>query len=228
MPSKTVYIERLSLPMTLASVASEKRPAESGRFRAIVSCWDSVIDTTHMLGVRSKFRRGAYAKTIRDSQSSDRARARIKILDSHRQDVPPIGMPLSLQESAEGLVVYASLNQTARALDWMKVLQHAEAIGQGGAIEASVGFDCIDFAMVEDPDDGETLREIREARLHEISLVVEGADRQTSVREAASLDVLLGRDRRDFEREREASMRRLELAEKRINRTGGGSWSCVR
>jgi hypothetical protein len=123
---------------------------------------------------------------------------------------------------------------TQAGQDWARVLEHAQAVGQSGVLEASIGFDCIESMRVIS-DDEEELREILEARLHEVSLVVEGADRQTTVSmEAASLaNVLRGRlpiterERESFEREREASRRRLEVAQRRMGRTGGG-WSCVR
>ncbi len=153
---------------------------ESGNFRGIASVFGSIVDT---FPNRTRFRRGAFAKTI-----ADRA-ARIKILLMHNDRAVWIGLPTLLAESAEGLLVEASLNTTNGGQDVTAALKHAAQLNKLDAVELSIGFDVLNAEMVEDEETEEVFREVTEVRLWEISVVNFGADRQTKVVEAAAMDV---------------------------------------
>jgi len=204
MPKHQITIERFATQFQLA----EKQPTEAGRFRGLASVFGSPVDTVGMLGVRTRFRPGAFKKTL-----ADRA-MRVKILSAHDQGAVPIGLPVSLQETSEGLEIVGSLNQTALGQDWAAMIQHAKELGQLDAVEMSIGFDSIQDAMVEDEDDGEMFREIIEARLWEVSLVSAGADRHTRVLEAASLEAMRGLSLEAFEAERQRQLAEIERFEK--------------
>jgi HK97 family phage prohead protease len=152
---------------------------EAGKFRGIASVFGSVVDT---FPNRTRFRRGAFAKTIADRAS------RIKILLMHDDRGLWIGLPTMLAESADGLLVEASLNTTNSGQDVSAALKHASQLGKLDAVELSIGFDVLNFEMVEDEETEEVFREITEARLWEISVVNFGADRQTKIMEAAAMD----------------------------------------
>lgn len=153
---------------------------ESGRFSGIASVFGSVVDT---FPNRTKFRRGAFLKTINERGH------RVKILSQHDDRSTWIGLPTKLQETKEGLYVEASLNKTSLGLDAAEALRHAASLGKLDCAEMSIGFDALNCDMVEDEEDKEVFREITEARLFEISLVNFGADTQTSIIEAANLDL---------------------------------------
>ena len=178
MPNREVTVERIPCSFEL----NAKRSAfEAGRFTGLASVFDSVVDT---MPNRTRFRRGAFTKSIRDRGN------RIKILSQHDQGTIWIGLPTRLQETEEGLLLEASLNNTQHGRDAAEALKHAVALGKLDAVELSIGFDALNFEMAEQ-EDGEILREVTEARLWEVSLVNFGADRQTRVMEAANLKQLL-------------------------------------
>lgn len=155
----------------------ENSDLESGRFRGVASVFGSVVDTYPDPTVIEP---GAFAKTI-----SDRGQ-RVKILFQHDSYETWIGLPTLLEETDEGLLVEVSLNQTQRGQDVANALRHAKAVGKLNAVELSIGFDAMKWDMRED-ENGLTFRHLTEVRLWEISVVNFGADRQTVVTEAASV-----------------------------------------
>ena len=219
---KQITIERFGTRFQLA----EKQPTEAGRFAGIASVWGSPIDTTWRIGVRTKFERGSFLKTIADWKSSSPTRQRIKILSAHNDEGIPIGLPTSITETAKGLEIVASLNQTQAGKDWAECITHAKALGRIDELEMSIGFDPINSEMRED-EDGEMFRHVLEARLWEASLVAAGADRQTRVLEAASLSSML-HGTADYEAERERMLAEIEKYELALNRGADPPWSCLR
>jgi uncharacterized protein len=108
------------------------------------------------------FRRGAFARTIRE-----RGPQRVKLLAMHDARRLPLGRATVLREDPGGLYLEARVSQTQAGNEALELLRD-------GALDAfSVGFSI--------PTGGErwsqrrTHREIVEARLHEVSLVHEGA-----------------------------------------------------
>ena len=167
--------ERASIQFQL----DQESDFEAGKFRGIASVFGSIVDT---FPNRTRFRRGSFAKTIADRAS------RIKILLMHDDRGLWIGLPTLLAESSEGLLVEASLNTTNSGQDVSAALKHASQLGKLDAVELSIGFDVLNFEMVEDEETEEVFREVTEVRLWEISVVNFGADRQTKVVEAAAMD----------------------------------------
>jgi HK97 family phage prohead protease len=229
MPDKQIVVERFSTEFQLAA----KQPHESGRFKGVASVFGSIVDTSARLGVRTRFVKGAFARTIADWRSAKPDRQRIKILDSHNESSVPIGLPISLAETDEGLEVVASLNETRGGKDWMAMIKHAAQLGRISECEMSIGFDPLNHVVVEDEEDGEVLRQITEARIWELSLTAFGADRRTHLTEAASLkDLLRGHgplsqaEREAFERERQRGLDQIAKAERALN--APPPWSCVR
>ena len=112
MPRKQVTLERIPFEF---HVSGSKSELESGRFVAVASAWRSVVDSHPH---RTRFQKGAFTKTI-----AERGR-RVKILSQHDQSQVWIGLPTKMEETDEGLVIHASLNQTQKAKD--KRLGHAK------------------------------------------------------------------------------------------------------
>lgn len=135
-----------------------------GEFRGMAVTFGSPIDA-HL---PTFIQRGAFTKTIKERQRA------IPILWQHNID-EPIGKPTKLFETEEGLVLQAQISRTTRGRDALTLMRD-------GVINAlSVGFDPVIFDFVEQ-DDG-MVRFIREARLHEISVVTMGADPRADIRE---------------------------------------------
>lgn len=136
-----------------------------GEFRGMAVTFGSPIDAY----IPTFIQRGAFTKTIQERERS------IPILWQHNID-EPIGRPTKLFESDSGLVLQAQISRTNRGRDALILMRD-------GVINAlSVGFDPVIFDFVEQPD-GSMQRFIREARLHEISVVTLGADAQASISE---------------------------------------------
>lgn len=162
-----------------------KSEFEAGRFSGIASVFGSIVDTRAFYGVRTRFREGAFLRTINNDGH------RVKILSQHSDNDIWIGLPTKLQETKEGLYLEVSLNQTSLGKDVAEAMRHAASLGKLDALEMSIGFDALNCDMVEDEEDKEMFREVTEARLWEVSVVNFGADRQTKVVEAASLETRL-------------------------------------
>jgi HK97 family phage prohead protease len=160
-------------------IDQENSDLEAGRFRGIAAVFGSVVDTYPNPTIIEP---GAFEKAIADRQQ----RRSIKILFQHNEFETWIGLPTLLEETDEGLAVEVSLNQTQRGQDVANAIRHAKAIGQLDAVELSIGFDAVKKDWQEH-EDGITYRHVLEIRLWEISIVNFGADRQTVVTEAASL-----------------------------------------
>jgi len=127
-------------------------------FRGMASVFGEVIDAF----MPTVMQRGAFTKTL-----NERSRI-IPILWQHDID-EPIGKPVHLFENEAGLVLEAQISRTTRGRDALTLMRD----GVVGAL--SIGFDPVVFDFHEQPD-GSMKRFIREARLHEISVVTLGAD----------------------------------------------------
>jgi len=127
-------------------------------FRGMASVFGEVIDAF----MPTVMQRGAFTKTL-----NERART-IPILWQHDID-QPIGKPDHIFENETGLVLQAGISRTTLGRDVLTLMRD----GVVGAL--SIGFDPVVFDFNEQPD-GSMKRFIREARLHEISVVTLGAD----------------------------------------------------
>ncbi len=170
----TVKLERVQFQFQLDAESE----FEAGRFAGIASVFGSKVDT---FPLRTKIAKGAFLRTINNDGN------RVKILNQHDESTMFIGLPTKLQETDEGLLIEVSLNKTQAGIDAAEALRHAASLGKLDAVEMSIGFDAMDHALEED-EEGEMFRIVKEVRLWEVSLVNFGADRKTRVIEAASLD----------------------------------------
>ena len=129
---------------------------------------------------------GAFVKTLVERGQ------KVKLLWQH-DTAEPIGRPLELREDGSGLFIKAIISDTARGRDALALLQD-NAIN-----EMSIGYDAIrggvDYTKVGE----DTLRNLRELRLWEVSLVSFPANEMAQVtalkeNEAASRDKAAGAD----------------------------------
>ena len=172
---ETLTVERVPFQFQL----DPKSDFESGRFTGLASVFGSVIDT---FPKRTLIKPGAFLKTINSHGN------RVKILSSHDQGSIWIGLPTSIRETDAGLQIEVSLNNTSLGKDAAEALRHAASLGKLDAAELSIGFDSLADTLVEGEDE-ELFREISELRLWEVSLVNFGADRKTTIMEAARYDL---------------------------------------
>jgi len=102
---------------------------------------------------------GAFAKTLLERGN------KVKFLWQHDQH-EPLGRPIEMHEDSAGLFVKAIISDTARGRDALALLRDEAISG------LSIGYDAIpggtDYSK---SDDGETVRNLRELRLWEFSLV---------------------------------------------------------
>jgi HK97 family phage prohead protease len=147
--------ETFQLPFTIHGADTTR-----GTFTGFASVFGVLIDTYPPTIIE----RGAFAKTLREN------RDRVKILWQHFRDTP-IGKPLRLTETAEGLEIVGRISATAQGKDAMTLLR------DGVVDELSIGFDAIKWSM-DHPTraSDEPLRRITELRLWEVSLVTWGAN----------------------------------------------------
>lgn len=140
-----------------------------GHIRGMASVFGGIVDGAYMPTV---IQRGAFSKTLQERSRS------IPILWQHDMD-EPIGQPVQLFENDFGLVLQASISQTARGKDALTLIRD-------GVVRAlSIGFCPIKEDLEEQPD-GSMLRYIREVRLVEISVVTLGADPNALITDAHS------------------------------------------
>ncbi len=141
----------------------EKMDAQEGTFQGYASTFgnlDLVGDVIHP---------GAFTKTLAERGG------KVRLLWQH-DTTEPIGKPLELREDAKGLYIKAKVSDTSRGRDALALLRD-------GAIDSmSIGYDVIpsgvDFSK---GSDGKTVRNLRELKLYEVSLVSFPANEQATV-----------------------------------------------
>ena len=139
----------------VASVDGEGRTLEG--YAAAFGNVDAVGDIIHP---------GAFAKTITERGSQ------VKLLWQHQQG-EPLGRVMALREDPRGLFIKAVISDTARGRDALALLKDG-AIG-----EMSIGYDPVVFDYSQ--QDAKNIRNLREIKLHEISLVSFPANAQAQV-----------------------------------------------
>lgn len=140
---------------------------QENQFRGMASVFGRVVDAH----IPTIMQRGAFTKTLQE-----RRRA-IPILWQHNPN-QPIGKPVHLFESDEGLVLQAQISRTSLGKDAL-ILMRDEVIRA-----LSIGFQPVVFDF--DEIEGVETRFIREARLTEISVVTLGADANALISEVRS------------------------------------------
>lgn len=136
---------------------------EQGHFKGLASVFGSLIQAW----VPTIIQPGAFTKTLAERQR------RIKLLWQH-DDHEPIGLPVELTETSQGLEVTGRLSMTQRGRDALILLRD-------GVLDAlSIGFDAIVEELQKDTQ-GNVTRFLKEIKLWEISLVTWGADPQATI-----------------------------------------------
>lgn len=112
---------------------------------------------------------GAFTKTL--AERGDK----VKFLWQHDMQ-EPLGRPLELREDGRGLFIKAIISDTVRGRDALALLRD-------GAIDGmSIGYDAVKGGTDYDKaDNGDTVRNLRELRLWEFSLVTLGMNEEAQV-----------------------------------------------
>lgn len=159
-----------------ASFALQVDPAmPANTFRGMASVFGTLIDTW----TPTRILPGAFANTLAENA------ARVKVLYQHDPSCP-IGLPLKMQETPDGLYVEAEIaadiEDGATCLALMRPLPNA---GRPVIDELSIGFDPVKWEMADEGSD--QVRLVREVRLWEFSPVTWGANRDAKVMSVHSL-----------------------------------------
>ena len=151
-------IEHKTFPLTIASIDYEGRTFTG--YAAVFGNIDSYDDIIHM---------GAFSKTL-----SERGQ-KVRLLWQHDTQ-EPLGKPVLLKEDDNGLFVECIISDTARGRDALALLRDG-AIG-----EMSIGYEAIQGGTEYGKAlDGRTVRNLKEIKLWEISLVTFAANDQAVV-----------------------------------------------
>ena len=168
MPEYEVLTMPFKLLPATEDLALGDAELEENEIRGFASVFGEVVDAW----TPSIMMQGAFTKTLQESARN------IPILWQHDMWAP-IGKPTKLFESDNGLVLQAKISRTTKGRDALTLIRD-------GVISAlSIGFEPIKFDFEEQPD-GSDMRFIREARLHEISVVTLGADPNALISEVRS------------------------------------------
>jgi HK97 family phage prohead protease len=187
--------EEFSVPFKLDSA-----DADSGVFQGVASVFGNLIDTWPLTRVQP----GAFTKTLAENFK------RIKILYQHDW-TKPVGLPIELRETAEGLFTHGELGQSALAQSVRADLKPLPLTKRSILDELSIGFDPIREEYIKEEGQTEAVRLLKEVKLWEISIVTWGADSKARVRSAHALpfrDLPLAPEALLFERD--AAIERVE------------------
>lgn len=158
----------LSQPIGDTDTVMDLGELPENHFRGVASVFGHPVDAY----MPTIIHRGAFKKTLAEGGR------KALILWQHDSN-EPIGKPVKMFESEEGLVIEAAISRTTRGRDALQLMRD-------GVITAlSIGFDSIKEDMETLPD-GAQIRHVREIRLWEISLVSWGADSLAAIREVNS------------------------------------------
>jgi HK97 family phage prohead protease len=117
---------------------------------------------------------GAFKKTLAERLPINK----IKILWEHREGM---GKPLEMYEDSKGLYVRGKISETQQNKDRLILMK------DGVVDEMSIGYDVLQDEL---SADGST-RLLKELKLYEVSVVQFGANPDTSIMSAKSLDLIL-------------------------------------
>jgi len=166
-----------SFPLEVRSLSQEE-----GTFEGYASVFGNVDS------YESTFTRGCFNKTLKENRS------RVKVLWQHNQE-EPIGVPIDLTSDDHGLLVKAKISDTTRGRDALTLLRDKVIT------DMSFGFDVISDAWKNG------IRQIKEVRLWEVSLVTWGSNdlaNITAVRQRAAVE------HRDFDADFDAAQLRQQ------------------
>lgn len=160
-------MERMAL-----SFAIHESDLEAGTFGGLAAAFNTMIDTW----VPTRIKAGAFAKTLADNAQ----KARVKILYQHNYDWP-IGIPVTMEENSDGLLVKGKISQTQQGKDVIMLMKDKVLT------EMSIGFDPIRHEMVDEGIAVGQVRHITEIRLWEFSPVTFGANPDAKINSVHSL-----------------------------------------
>lgn len=152
-----VKVEHKTVSFDVSNVDGEGRTFEA--HAAVFGNVDGVGDIIHP---------GAFTKTITERGS------KVKLLWQHKSD-EPLGKIQELREDGKGLYVKAVISDTRQGRDTLALLK------DGAVGEMSIGFDAQEKGTDYSENDGDTIRNLRELRLWEISLVTFPANEEAQV-----------------------------------------------
>jgi HK97 family phage prohead protease len=146
-----------SLGVTFAVKSIDQK---ARRFAGLASTWELDLgnDVIH---------KGAFAKTLSDWRSAKRKT--IHLLDSHKRasQYDVLGKLVEAQETDLGLEAEFEMRDTQHAHDALKAIE-------GGFIDGlSIGYQAVGAPAYEKAANGQTIRHLKEIKLHEISLVID-------------------------------------------------------
>ena len=143
----------------------ESAELEEGMFKGMASVFDVMIDSF----VPTVIERNAFDDTLA------RPKRVVRILWQHMDEVP-IGLPIELTQTEEGLSVIAKVSNTAAGRDAMTLLR------DGVVQDLSIGWDPVDFRF-EKQANGELVRFVSKIDLWEISVVTFPANKSAKITE---------------------------------------------
>jgi HK97 family phage prohead protease len=163
---------------------------DQGKFQAYASVFNNIDSYGDMVIP------GAFSKTLADDFGPDGSG--VPLYWRHRMDDPfmNLGATTSAKEDDHGLWIEGQLDlETPAAAQTYKLLK------QGRASQMSFAYDIDEGAWVDrKPEDGGSYYELRQLKLHEVSVVPVGANQETEVLavksavDAVAREVRLGRD----------------------------------
>ncbi len=174
------WTEEFAVPFELQAADGDE-----GTFRGMAVMFGSLIDAF----VPTRIKHGAFKKTLRENAKS------VKIL-FHHDRTKPIGVPISMSETVEGLELHAELGGSTLAQDVRQDLKPLPISGRAVLDSLSIGFDPMKSEMLVEElpvSKGSRklekvqVRHLSEIRLHEVSVVTWGSDSKAKVTQAFSL-----------------------------------------
>jgi len=157
-PQEARPTEYKAFPFEVTSLDFEGRTLEG--YASIFGNLDSGGDIVH---------KGAFGKTLKERGG------KVKFLWQH-DSREPLGRPLELREDDKGLFIKAIVSKTRRGLDTLELLR------DGAINEFSIGYDAIKGGTdYSEGVDGSRIRNLREIKLYEFSLVTFAMNEEAQV-----------------------------------------------
>ena len=147
--------ELMALPMQLSLDAD----LGEGMFKGMASVFDTRIDTY----VPTIIKHGAFKETL------SKPRRTVRILWQHN-DEEPIGTPIQMTETKDGLEVIGKLSDTQRGREALTLMR------DGVITDLSIGFNATKFSFEEMDGDDDLVRIVQALDLWEFSPVTWGAN----------------------------------------------------
>ncbi len=162
-------LERAARPYERMFVefAVNKDKLDEREFEGLASKFNSLVQGW----VPTIIEPGSFKKTLKENKG------RIPLLWQHDPG-QPVGMPIAMKETDEGLWLHGSIDDTSWGEDAIKSLRSGTVQG------LSIGFDPLKWEMITDKKKkDEPIRHVKEVKLWEVSLVTFAADPKARIGE---------------------------------------------